>query len=64
MWLGGGLLGYVAGEMMLEDPVIVRWLGDAAAFVHRSLPVAIGAAVTGLGWWMATGKRAKVPENL
>ena len=64
VWLGGGLLGYVAGEMMLEDPLIVRWLGDTAALLHRPLPVAIGAVVTALGWWLATGKRAKVPENI
>ena len=64
VWLGGGLLGYVAGEMMLEDPLVVRWLGGAAAFLHRPLPVAIGAVVTALGWWMATGKRAKLPENI
>jgi len=64
VWLGGGLLGYVAGEMMLEDPLIVRWLGDTAALLHRPLPVAIGAVVTALGWWMASGKRAKVPEKI
>jgi YjbE family integral membrane protein len=64
VWLGGGLLGYVAGEMMLEDPLIVRWLGDAAALLHRPVPIAIGAVVTALGWWMASGKRAKVPEKI
>ena len=64
VWLGGGLLGYVAGEMMLEDPFVVRWLGEAAAFLHRPLPIAIGAVVTALGWWMASGKRAKMPENI
>jgi YjbE family integral membrane protein len=64
VWLGGGLLGYVAGEMMLEDPLIVRWVGEVAAFLHRPLPIAIGAVVTLLGWWMSTGKHAKVPENI
>ena len=64
VWLGGGLLGYVAGEMMLEDPLIVRWLADTAALLHRPLPIVLGAAVTALGWWMASGKRAKVPENI
>ena len=64
VWLGGGLLGYVAGEMMLEDPLIVRWLGDTAGLLHRPLPIAIGAVVTALGWWMASGKRAKVPEKI
>ena len=23
IWAGGGLLGYVAGDMMLEDPLVV-----------------------------------------
>src|SRR5712691_704426 len=64
VWLGGGLLGYVAGEMMLEDPVIVRWFGDPAALLHRPVPITIGAVVTALGWWLASGKRAKVPEKL
>jgi YjbE family integral membrane protein len=64
VWLGGGLLGYVAGEMMLEDPIVIRWLGEAAAFMHRPVPVAIGLVVTAVGWWLAMGKRAKVPEKL
>ena len=64
VWLGGGLLGYVAGEMMLEDPIIVRWLGDAASVLRRPVPIVIGAGVTGLGWRLARGKRANVPENV
>ena len=64
VWLGGGLLGYVAGEMMLEDPIVIRWLGEAAAFLHRPVPVAVGVVVTAVGWWLARGKRAKVPEKL
>ena len=64
VWLGGGLLGYVAGEMMLEDPLVVRWLADAAAFLHCPLPIVMGAAVTAFGWWLATGRRTKLPENI
>jgi len=64
VWLGGGLLGYVAGEMILEDPVVVRSLGGTAPLLHRSVPIAIGAGVTALGWWMARGERAKVPEKV
>jgi YjbE family integral membrane protein len=64
VWLGGGLLGYVAGEMMLEDPIVVRWLGEAASVLHRPVPVVIGVVVTAVGWWLAMGKRAKVPEKL
>ncbi|HEY3066903.1 MAG TPA: TerC family protein [Methylomirabilota bacterium] len=65
VWVGGGFLAYVAGEMMLEDPMIVRWLGDTAAALHRPLPVVLGAVVTMLGWWLArTARRSPVPENV
>jgi YjbE family integral membrane protein len=64
VWLGGGLLGYVAGEMIVEDAIIVRWLGELSGVVHRPLPLVIGAVVTGLGWLLARTKRRHVPENV
>jgi len=65
VWLGGGLLGYVAGEMMMDDPVVERWLGAAAAALHYPVPIAIGLVVTGLGWWWGRRHRhVHVPENL
>ncbi len=64
VWLGGGLLGYVAGEMIVEDPLIVRWLGDAAPLVHRPLPVVTAVAVTAAGWWLSRGRHPHVPERL
>jgi len=65
VWLGGGLLGYVAGEMMMEDPVIQRWLGDAAALLHHLAPITIALVITAIGWWLGRGHRhAPVPEQL
>ena len=65
VWLGGVLLGYVAGEMLIEDPVLRRWFGDGAAVLRSAVPIGIGVAVTGLGWWLGRGRRhAHVPENL
>ena len=67
VWLGGGLLGYVAGQMILEDAFVHQWLGDAAGALHRPVPLALGAAVTALGWWLARGlrhRRVRVPEKL
>ncbi len=65
VWLGGGLLGYVAGEMMMDDPVVERWLGAAAAALHYPVPIAIGLVVTGLGWGLGRRHRhAHVPERL
>jgi YjbE family integral membrane protein len=52
VWLGGGLLGYVAGEMLIEDPGLQRWLGDAATALHYTVPSAVGAVVMALGWWL------------
>src|SRR5256886_4410518 len=63
VWLGGGLLGYVAGEMILEDPLVKRTLGDAAPMLHRSVPIAIGLVVTATGWWQSRERPPHVPEE-
>src|SRR5216684_6392060 len=61
VWFGGGVLGYVAGEMILEDALVVRWLGEAAGPLHRPVPLALGALLTALGWWLArSGRRHRV----
>ena len=51
IWLGGGVLGYVAGHMILEDPWLIARLGDTLVPVFRYIPIALGAAVAILGWW-------------
>lgn len=64
VWLGGGLLGYVAAEMALGDPLIDGWLREAARPLHYPLAFAVAVAVTLLGWWLTPGTRRKVPENV
>ncbi len=60
VWLGGGILGYVAGEMMLKDEVVQQRLGEEAVhLLHYPLPLALGAVLTGLGWWFAQGQRRR-----
>jgi len=53
VWLGGGVLGYVAGEMMTDDPVVQRWLGPAASAADFWLSIVLGVFVLLLGWWLA-----------
>jgi YjbE family integral membrane protein len=53
VWLGGGVLGYVAGEMMTDDPVVQRWLGSAAKAADLWLSIVLGIFVLALGWWLA-----------
>ncbi len=37
---GGGLLGYVAGEMMVVDAAVAPWIAEHAAWLHWAVPVA------------------------
>lgn len=53
VWLGGGVLGYVAGEMISDDPVVRRWLGVAAGSADVWLSIVMAVLVAGLGWWPA-----------
>jgi YjbE family integral membrane protein len=53
VWIGGAVLGYVAGEMMANDPIVERWLGRAAEAADQWLSIVLGALVLGLGWWLA-----------
>jgi YjbE family integral membrane protein len=63
IWLGGGILGYVAGEMMLKDGLVQRQLGESTVhLLHYPLPIVLGVGLTLLGWWFAQGRR-KVAEN-
>jgi YjbE family integral membrane protein len=54
-WLviaGGGLLGYVAGEMMVEDPAIEGWVKAQGAWPHWVFPIAGIAIVIGIAKWL------------
>jgi YjbE family integral membrane protein len=53
VWLGGGILGYVAAEMALKDAVVKRQLGHAVEWLHPALPIALAVGITALGWWFA-----------
>ncbi len=49
IFLGGGLLGYVAGDMLLSDPawVGVHWVHDP--WIHHALPLLLAVLMIGLG---------------
>lgn len=66
IWIGGGILGYVAGEMILKDRLVHEWLGPKADVLHLPVAIALAAIITALGWWYAQrGRRVKkMPENL
>jgi YjbE family integral membrane protein len=49
--LGGALLGYLAGDMLVTDPAVVKWLGHPVSEAIEWLARAVGAAlVVALGF--------------
>lgn len=52
VWIGGGILAYVAVEMILRDDAVGPRLAGVPAI--EVVPVVAAAVVAGLGWWFAS----------
>jgi YjbE family integral membrane protein len=62
IWIGGGILGYVAGEMILKDKGF-GWI-DHSSPVVGWLPLLPAVIIFALGWWFnSQNGRKKVPGN-
>jgi len=61
IWLGGGVLGYVAGDMVMRD-VTTWWLVVSHGW-SVALSVVLGAAIAALGWYYQRTARRAVPEE-
>jgi YjbE family integral membrane protein len=61
IWLGGGVLGYVAGEMIMRD-VGARWF-DLSHGWAVAVSLVLAAFVAALGWWFQRNERRTLPEN-
>jgi YjbE family integral membrane protein len=60
IWIGGAILGYVAGEMMLKDPAVQRWLGnDLTNALRHPVAIALGMIIGVLGWAFAQNRRRR-----
>ena len=57
--LGGGLLGYVAGELVVEDSAIVDWVHLHAVWLGWAAPIAGVAFVVGSAKWLEVRRAAK-----
>jgi predicted tellurium resistance membrane protein TerC len=60
IWLGGGVLGYVAGDMIMRDVTAV-WLTTHAWSLAVSWLLA--GVIAALGWWYQRIERRAVPEE-
>jgi len=62
IWIGGAILGYVAGEMILKDKGF-GWI-DHSSPVVGWLPLVPAVILFVLGWWFnSQNGRKKVPRN-
>jgi YjbE family integral membrane protein len=59
IWLGGGVLGYVAGKMILKDPWVLDWMPGFLSALYHVGPLTVGFFVAFLGWWWVRGAPTK-----
>ena len=57
VWLGGGVLGWVAGEMIIGDPVVHMWIGPWVGVLHSVAPGGLAVALIVLGWMWPTWRQ-------
>ena len=60
--LGAALLGWVAGEMMIEDSWMVPLLPEGSATIHYGVPIACAALVVLAGRWLASRSASRSDE--
>ncbi len=56
---GGGLLGYLAGEIAIEDTAVKPWIDANMPVLHYLAPVAGIVIVIGVGWFKTARQKAK-----
>ena len=59
--IGAALLGWVAGEMAVTDPLITAWVEANAHYLHWVAPAAGAIFVVAFGRWLAARTMAKAP---
>lgn len=62
--LGAGLLGWVAGEMLVTDSSVASWIDSNASYLHYAVPTAGIVVVIALGKWLAARHMPKVAASV
>lgn len=59
--IGAALLGWVAGDMAVSDPLVAQWVNANASWLHVAAPAVGAVIVVAVGKWLAA--RAKIHEE-
>ena len=62
IWFGGGLLGWIAGGMMVGDPVVVDWLGEPTK-TTKLIAEVVGALIVVAWGKMLTARQQRKTER-
>ena len=60
IYIGAGILGYVAGEMLVGDKAVAEFMHQYG-FLHKALPVGLAVLVVAFGYYMK--KRGQKKED-
>jgi len=63
VYAGGGLLGYIAGEMMVEDPAIQSWTAANLSDFVWIAPIVGFAVVVVVGLWLTRRRSPRASER-
>jgi YjbE family integral membrane protein len=63
VWVGSGILGYVAGEMFFADPAVTRWTNGTPAIAYV-LSAVMGLVVVAVAWWKDRLRRTEVQQAI
>ena len=62
IWLGGGVLGFVAAELNHTDRWVVETFGASLAGFYHVVPYVLGIVVMALGWWWGRARGSATNE--
>jgi YjbE family integral membrane protein len=63
VWVGGGVLGWVAGELVISDAIVHDWIGSWKILLEWALPSLLAIALTILGWALAFQANPAIAEE-
>jgi len=61
--LGAGLLGWIAGGMLVSDEILIRQFGEPSTLVKLAAEVIGAVFIVALGKWIASRKQASKQEK-
>ena len=63
VWLGGGVLGWVAGELVVNDVIVHSWIGSWKMLLQWAVPSLLAMGITVLAWALALQASRANPEQ-